>query len=211
MVDPVFEPLRQLKSPIFVMPYENIDTDQILPARFMTTARRVNLADALFRDLRDRGTSEPAAELDRIDHGTRRALVAGRNFGAGSSREHAVWALADCGFRVIISSKIADIFAGNAARNGMLTIEVPNPINEALLKSRGMDVQVDLLGGMLTVPGIGLSHSFSMDPFARLCLSEGRDPLAFLLGQSSEIARYAQLGCVPSPDLRAALGLITRN
>ena len=140
-----------------------------------------------------------------MPRGSHQVLVAGRNFGAGSSREHAVWALVDFGFRVIISSKIANIFAGNAVRNGLLTIEVPRDVAEKLLGVDGLEVMVDLFDSTLAVPAIGLAHTFKIDPFARLCLLEGRDALGFLLEQQADIAEYLTRGSVPSPDLRTAL------
>ena len=180
---------------------EDIDTDQILPARFMTNARRVDLAHALFRDWKDGEQGLQTRSLDEVEPGSHRILVAGRNFGAGSSREHAVWALVDRGFRVVISSEIGSIFAGNAARNGLLSIEVPAAVNSTLLAAQGEEADVDLVGCTLTVPAMGLAHRFEVDPFTRTCLIEGLDPLSYLLGQRVHLAGYMDRPPAPSPCL----------
>ena len=177
-------------SSFVALPRENVDTDQIIPARFLTTTTREGLGPHAFQDWRylADGTPNPDFPLNHPGAGDARILVAGRNFGCGSSREHAVWALLGTGFRAVISSTFADIFRGNAIGNGLLPIQVHADVLAALLaESRsGARLGVDLEHRMLTLPS-GATVSFPVPSFARYCLLNGIDEMQFLLGAGSEV------------------------
>jgi 3-isopropylmalate/(R)-2-methylmalate dehydratase small subunit len=177
-------PVWTFESTYVALPSENVDTDQIIPARFLTTTQRTGLGRHAFQDRRYRadGTPEPDFPLNRPEAAGAAVLVAGHNFGCGSSREHAVWALMDAGFRAVVSSGFADIFRGNALGNGLLPVEVPPDALAALLAARpaGARVRVDLDARTLTLPG-GRAVRFPVPPFARHCLLRGIDELGFLL------------------------------
>ena len=181
-------------SSYVVLPREHVDTDQIVPARFLTTTRRDGLGPHAFHDWRYRadGTPDPAFPLNRPPAGEARVLVAGHNFGCGSSREHAVWALLGAGFRAVVSSGFADIFRGNALGNGLLPLEVPPDVLAELIAA-GVDprarVRVDLPACTLGTPA-GREIRFPVPPFARHCLLHGIDELQFLLGAEPEVAAY---------------------
>ena len=177
-----------------VLPAENIDTDQIIPARFLTTTHRDGLGPVAFNDWRYAadGTPNSAFPLNRPDAAGARVLVAGRNFGCGSSREHAVWALQGADFRAVVSSQFADIFRGNALGNGLLPIEVDAETLAALMApDRPADarVRVDLETCRLTLPD-GRAVTFPVPPFARHCLLHGIDEMQFLLGALGEVQDY---------------------
>jgi 3-isopropylmalate/(R)-2-methylmalate dehydratase small subunit len=182
-------------QPIFsrtvVLPAEHIDTDQIIPARFLTTTSREGLGRHLFADWRyDReGLPKPGFVLNRPEAQGCQVLVAGRNFGCGSSREHAVWALLDYGFRAVVSSQIADIFRGNAARNGLLPIVIDDATHQWLLAHPQYRVRIDLHERTLSADD-GPTVVFPFEPFARHCLLHGVDELGFLLSQSQRIEVY---------------------
>jgi 3-isopropylmalate/(R)-2-methylmalate dehydratase small subunit len=175
------------------LPRENVDTDQIIPARFLTTTSRDGLGPHAFQDWRylADGSPNPDFALNRADARGARILVAGDNFGCGSSREHAVWALKGAGFRAIVSSGFADIFRGNALGNGLLPIQVDADMLSALLADRATEARlvVDLERCTLTLPD-GRTISFAVPPFARHCLLHGIDEMQFLLGSSTEIDAY---------------------
>ncbi len=182
-------PLKNLESTTVVLAERNIDTDQIIPARFLTTTSRSGLADGAFADWRfdAQGRPRPECPLNTPDSGE--ILVAGENFGCGSSREHAVWALMELGFRVVISSRLADIFRANALKNGLLAIEVDAATHAWLLDHPGAKVGVDVAECRLELPerpGV----SFELDPFARTCLLEGVDALGYMLGQLDAIEAF---------------------
>jgi 3-isopropylmalate/(R)-2-methylmalate dehydratase small subunit len=202
MTDPVNEPLDFVRSPLWVLREENVDTDQILPARFMTSVTRWDLGGGLFRDWRDADEMFRRRFDKRQDQGSC-ILVAGKNFGVGSSREHAVWALMDFGIRVVISPAFADIFAGNAVRNGLLTIVVPTNVHDVLLDSDGEMAEVDLSTEMLKIIDTGLSFKFDTDAFARWCLLEGLDALTVLKRHQTMIARHAAKDTIPRPNTQA--------
>ena len=177
-----------------VLPAENIDTDQIIPARFLTTTARDGLGPVAFNDWRYAadGTPNPAFPLNQPGADGARVLVAGRNFGCGSSREHAVWALQGAGFRAVVSSQFADIFRGNALGNGLLPIEVDAATLAALMdpeRPADAEVRVDLEACTLTLPD-GRAVTFPVPPFARHCLLRGIDEMQFLLGALGEVAEY---------------------
>jgi 3-isopropylmalate/(R)-2-methylmalate dehydratase small subunit len=184
---------RQLEARTVVLPFADIDTDQIIPARFLTTTSREGMGNNLFYDwrYRDDGSLNADFVLNTPDSENCRLLVAGDNFGCGSSREHAAWALLDYGFRAVISTRIADIFRSNALKNGLLPIEVDESVHRWLLDNPGVTLRIDVLSSSLTLP-TGLSVHFLIDRFARHCLIEGIDPLGFLQQHEAAIAAFEQ-------------------
>jgi 3-isopropylmalate/(R)-2-methylmalate dehydratase small subunit len=187
------EPIRRIRSRTVVLPFTNIDTDQIIPARFLRTTTRAGLGQQLFADWRygADGVLKPDFPLNRSDAAGCAVLVAGRNFGCGSSREHAPWALLDYGFRAVISTEIADIFRSNSLKNGLLPIEVDEPTGQWLLEHPGAEVTIDLDTTTLCLPG-GNVVTFPIEGFARYCLLNGVDELGFLIARQAEIAAYEQ-------------------
>jgi 3-isopropylmalate/(R)-2-methylmalate dehydratase small subunit len=185
------QPIRTLSSRTVVLPDTNIDTDQIIPARFLTTTTKEGLGRQLFSDWRYdvNGAPKPDFALNRPEAAGCAILVAGRNFGCGSSREHAPWALLDYGLRAVISTEIADIFRNNSLKNGLLPIVVDDRTHRWLLEHPGVSVQIDLQSSTLTLPD-GTAVTFPIEAFARYCLLNGVDELGFLLQQASAIARY---------------------
>jgi 3-isopropylmalate/(R)-2-methylmalate dehydratase small subunit len=185
------EPIRQIRSRTAVLPYTNIDTDQIIPARFLRTTTRAGLGQQLFADWRYSadGAIKPEFALNRPETVGCAVLVAGRNFGCGSSREHAPWALLDYGFRAVISTEIADIFRSNSLKNGLLPIEVDEPTGQWLLDHPGAEVTIDLEAATLRLAN-GLAVAFPIERFARYCLLNGVDELGFLLARQGEITAY---------------------
>jgi len=185
------EPIRQLRSRTAVLPYTNIDTDQIIPARFLRTTTREGLGRNLFADWRYGPDGEPKSDfpLNRSEAAGCAVLVGGRNFGCGSSREHAPWALLDYGFRAVISTEIADIFANNSLKNGLLPIVVDEGTASWLLEHPGAEVTIDLERTTLTLPS-GAQAKFPIEPFARYCLLNGVDELGYLLSQQQKISAY---------------------
>ncbi len=186
-------PLQHLISTTLVVAERNIDTDQIIPARFLTTTGRDGLARAAFADWRfdADGNEKPGCVFNQPQAAASQILVAGENFGCGSSREHAVWALAQLGFRVVISSRVADIFRANALKNGLLAIEVDAQTHTWLLQHPGVELTVDVVSCSIRLPD-GRQIGFALDPFARTCLLEGVDAMGYLLAQSDAIAKYEQ-------------------
>lgn len=186
------EPITTLVSTYIVIPAVNIDTDQIIPARFLKTTERMGLGPHAFHDWRyaGDGTPKPDFPLNTADANDARILVAGRNFGCGSSREHAVWALLDAGIRAVISSEFADIFRGNALGNGLLPVQIDEELVQELIRdARGLSLTVDLESQTLTLPD-GLAVQFPVSPFAKTCLLRGVDELGFLLDAAPEIERH---------------------
>ena len=185
------EPLKRVHSRTVVIPSSNIDTDQIIPARFLTTTTKQDLGAQLFADWRYRadGSPNPDFALNRPQARGAQVLVTGRNFGCGSSREHAPWALLEFGFRAVISTEIADIFRGNSLKNGLLPIVVDDATSRWLLDHAGAEVDIDLQTSRLTLP-TGASVSFPMEAFARHCLMNGVDELGYLRSKVADIERY---------------------
>jgi len=185
------EPIRTIRSKTVVLPFDDIDTDQIIPARFLTTTTKDGLGQHLFSNWRyaDDGTPRPDFALNRPEAKGATILVAGRNFGCGSSREHAPWALVDYGFRAVVSSEFADIFRNNALKNGLLPVIVDAETHAWLLANPGAEITVDLESTTLTLPD-GRAVSFPIDRFSRYCLMNGLDQLGFLLEQRDAIAEY---------------------
>lgn len=188
------QPIRTIESRTVVLPFTNIDTDQIIPARFLTTTTKEGLGRQAFADWRydASGAPKPDFVLNRPEAAGCAILVAGRNFGCGSSREHAPWALLDCGLRVVISTEIADIFRNNSLKNGLIPVVVEEPIHAWLLDNPGACVRIDLQTSTLSLPS-GATVSFPIEAFARYCLLNGVDELGFLLQQAPAIGRYEQI------------------
>ncbi len=187
------QPIRIIESRTVVLSSTNIDTDQIIPARFLTTTTREGLGKSAFADWRYQSDGSPRADfiLNQPEAAHCEILIAGRNFGCGSSREHAPWALLDYGFRAVISTEIADIFRSNALKNGLLPLVVDGTTHQWLLEHPGAAVRIDLQACTVTLPS-GQAVTFPMEAFARFCLLNGIDELGFLLQQSDTIARYEQ-------------------
>jgi 3-isopropylmalate/(R)-2-methylmalate dehydratase small subunit len=185
------EPLKRVRSKTVVIASTNIDTDQIIPARFLTTTTKEGLGKQLFADWRylTDGTANPNFVLNQPEAREARVLVAGRNFGCGSSREHAPWALLDYGIRAVISTEIADIFKSNALKNGLLPITVDDTTSQWLLDHPGAAVDIDLATARLTLP-TGVATSFPIEAFARHCLLNGIDELGYLRSKLEQIESY---------------------
>jgi 3-isopropylmalate/(R)-2-methylmalate dehydratase small subunit len=185
------DPIKQIRSRTAVLPYTNIDTDQIIPARFLRTTVRAGLGKHLFSDWRYAadGSLKPDFALNQPSAAGCQILVAGRNFGCGSSREHAPWALHDYGFRAVISTEIADIFRGNSLKNGLLPIVVDAASAEWLLAHPGAELLIDLERNVITLP-TGTQVHFEIEGFARYCLLNGIDELGYLRSQEAAITRF---------------------
>ena len=186
------EPFRTLTSRVVVLAEANIDTDQIIPARFLTTTTREGLGRFAFHDWRfdGEGAERPGCGLNDIDPAAHRVLVAGDNFGCGSSREHAPWALLDFGFRAVVSTAIGDIFRSNALKNGLVPIVVDRETHAALLARPDQEVTVDLEAKELRFGNhVG---PFEGDAFSRACLMEGVDTLGYLLNSTAAIAAFEE-------------------
>lgn len=187
-----FEPLDSIAVPIL---QANLDTDQILPARYLQKPRSDNFGDYLFRDLRLRkdGSEVPNFVLNRPPYRDGRIMVGRRNFGCGSSREHAVWALHDYGFRAVIAPSFGDIFSSNALKNGLLPIALPATVVDGLLEAiaaeQGAHVKIDLAAQTVVAPD-GTTHAFAIDPFAKHCLINGLDELDYTLSQMQKIVEF---------------------
>ena len=204
-------PFEPFTSTYVVLPVDNVDTDQIIPARFLTTIESTGLGGAAFHDWRYHadGTPNVAFPLNQPGTADARVLVAGRNFGCGSSREHAVWALLGVGFRAIVSTKFADIFRGNALANGLLPIEVEAAVVERLAvaaRDSSRPVSVDLDSQTLIMPDGDAIH-FPIAAFAKHCLLHGIDDLDFLLGAAAEVSAYESA----HPPRVSALGARTSS
>jgi 3-isopropylmalate/(R)-2-methylmalate dehydratase small subunit len=185
------EPIQSITSRTVVLPRTDIDTDQIIPARFLRTTSREGLGRQLFADWRylPDGTSNPDFELNKPAAQGCKVLVGGRNFGCGSSREHAPWALLDHGILAVVSSEFADIFRSNALKNGLVPVVVDDTTLQWLIANPGVEVTVDLATSTLRLPG-GKSVTFPIEPFARYCLMQGVDQLGYLLSKNPEITAY---------------------
>jgi len=185
------ERITRFTSPTVAWPADDVDTDQVIPARFLKGTARSGWGEHLFADRRYDADGRPRPEfpLNRPEAKGARVLVAGRNFGCGSSREHAVWALQGYGFQAVIALSFADIFRGNALKNGLLPVAVDESTHARLLSAPGSAVTVDLEAQKVTLAD-GMGASFVIDPFARYCLLNGIDELQFLLGQEEAVAAY---------------------
>ena len=185
--------IQRIQSRTVVIPTRDIDTDQIIPARFLTATTREGFGENLFYDLRFDGDGKPRPDfpLNAPDTAGAEILVAGNNFGCGSSREHAPWALMDYGISAVISTEIADIFRSNALKNGLVPVVVNAATHEWLLNNPGVEVEVDVESTTLGLPD-GTRIEFPIDAFARHCLLEGIDQLGFLKRQAPEITQFEE-------------------
>jgi 3-isopropylmalate/(R)-2-methylmalate dehydratase small subunit len=183
--------MRIIESQTVVLPFTNIDTDQIIPARFLTTTTKEGLGKQAFADWRYDASGAPRSDfiLNTPEAQGCEILVAGRNFGCGSSREHAPWALLDYGFKAVISTEIADIFRSNSLKNGFLPIVVDDTTHRWLIENPRAKVRIDLERNSLQLP-TGVSVTFPIEAFARYCLLNGTDELGFLLQRADAIAQY---------------------
>jgi 3-isopropylmalate/(R)-2-methylmalate dehydratase small subunit len=186
------EPFTTFRSALIPLPAENVDTDQIIPARFLKTTEKSGLADALFYDWRYDADGQPRADfvINQPVMQGRAVLLAGDNFGAGSSREHAPWALTSWGIRAILSTSFADIFRNNSLKNGLLPIVVDagthRALFERLVADPDMEVTVDLEAQVVHLPD-DQDIAFSVDPFARRMLLDGTDEIGWLLARGAAI------------------------
>ncbi|MGD2131321.1 MAG: 3-isopropylmalate dehydratase small subunit [Maricaulaceae bacterium] len=185
------KPFRKLTAKTRVLDQSNVDTDQIIPARFLTATTREGFGEHAFHDRRWNadGTEKADSPLPSSGPGEATILVAGKNFGCGSSREHAAWALSDYGFKAVISSGLADIFRANALKNGLLAIDAPEEVYERLLTQPDIPVTIDLDAKTIAV-GNDAPVAFEIEPFARTCLLEGVDQLGYLLAREDSIAAF---------------------
>jgi 3-isopropylmalate/(R)-2-methylmalate dehydratase small subunit len=185
------QPATRFQSRTVAIASSNIDTDQIIPARFLTTTTKEGLGKQLFADWRYRADGSPVPEfvLNRPEALGAQVLVAGKNFGCGSSREHAPWALLDFGFRAVISTEIADIFRGNSLKNGFLPIVVDEATSQWLLQHPGAEVTIDLDSATLALP-TGAVIGFPIEPFARHCLLSGVDEFGYLRSKIPQIEKF---------------------
>jgi 3-isopropylmalate dehydratase, small subunit len=184
-----------LESTCVLLPFENIDTDQIIPARFLSATSRQGFGDNLFRDWRYKKNGEKNNEFVLNNPKFNgKVLVAGKNFGSGSSREHAVWAIFDYGFRAVVSSFFADIFMNNALNNGLLPIVISDDLLKKLLGmiqiDPGTKVKIDLEKQTFTILSAGDSVKFAINPYKKECLLKGLDDIDFLLSMKSQITSY---------------------
>ena len=190
-------PLRTIESSFVVLNAQNVDTDQIIPARYLKTTDRRGLGDALFADWRYDESGAPRADfaLNAPEARGAQILVAGHNFGCGSSREHAPWALRGYGFRAVVSTRFADIFHSNALKNGLLPVTVPDDVHERLVawpeRGQGAVLAIDVAAETLTLPD-GESVRFPIESFAKHCLLNGVDELGFLLAAEAEITAFEE-------------------
>jgi 3-isopropylmalate/(R)-2-methylmalate dehydratase small subunit len=185
--------IDSITSTTVVLPVENVDTDQIIPARFLKATSKVGLGSKLFADWRfdGEGKAKPDFVLNRPEAAGAQILVAGDNFGCGSSREHAPWSLTDYGFRAVISTSIADIFRNNSLKNGLVPVMIDQASHAKLLAAPGATLTISVADRTVTLPD-GSKASFPIDPFARYCLLNGVDELEFLLSQDKDITAFEE-------------------
>jgi len=191
------EKFHKLISRVVPLPIENVDTDQIIPARFLKAVERKGFGDNLFRDWRYKkdGTPNPDFVLNNPKY-SGQILAAGKNFGSGSSREHAAWAVYDAGFRVVVSSFFADIFKSNVLNNGLLPVQVPEAFLDEIFQIVQTDptteVEVDLENQTITILKAEISVNFDINPYKKECLLNGYDDIDFLLSLKKEILAFEQ-------------------
>ena len=200
------EPFKTLSATAVAMDYSNIDTDRIVPARFLHNARSVGYGKFLFHDVRFDGEGREIADFVLNQEPTRdaRILVAAENFGCGSSREAAVWALAGYGIRTVIASSFGDIFFENSFKNGLLTVILPEAelarLREAVHARPGAEVAVDLVKQTVTGPD-GVDYRFDIDPFKKECLLSGQDEIGLTLAREADIVAFEQRQRIEMPWL----------
>jgi 3-isopropylmalate/(R)-2-methylmalate dehydratase small subunit len=186
---------KHIKSSVVPLPIENIDTDQIIPARFLKATTRDGFGNNLFRDWRYDENDNPKADFV-LNHPTYsgKILVAGKNFGCGSSREHAAWAIADYGFDVVVSSFYADIFKGNALNNGLLPVQVSDAfldkIFQAVTADHHAEIEIDLENQIITIVDSGEQETFEINAYKKACLLNGYDDIDYILSNKESIEAY---------------------
>ena len=185
--------VKYIQSTTVLLPQTDVDTDQIIPARFLTTTTKDGLGDAIFAEWRYEKDGSPVADFPLNQPGAKESqvLVAGNNFGSGSSREHAPWGLVDFGFRAVVSTQIADIFRNNSLKNGLVPIVIDAEPHAWLLANPGAEVSIDVEAATITLPGRA-PIEFPLDAFSKHCLLNGVDQLGFLLGKDADITRFEQ-------------------
>ena len=184
------EPIRKIEGIAVSLPHSDIDTDQIIPARFLKVTDKEGLGEKLFFDWRfqDDGTENPDFVLNNPENNSAKALIAGNNFGCGSSREHAPWALFDWGIRAIVSTSFADIFRANALKNGLIIIELPEEAVSSLQEKAPTTVSIDL--ATATLEHNGKRWTFPIDAFSQNCIMEGKSELDYLLDKGPAIEKF---------------------
>ena len=197
-----YDKFKTLTSTAVPLPIENVDTDQIIPARFLKAVERKGFGDNLFRDWRYDKKNQPIVDFPLNDSKySGKILVGGKNFGSGSSREHAAWAIYDYGFRVVVSSFFADIFKGNALNNGLLPVVVSPAFLEKIFKAIENDpstqFEVDLENQKFTVLATGESEAFEINPYKKHCLQNGLDDIDYLVAMQADIEAFE---ASPSPS-----------
>jgi 3-isopropylmalate/(R)-2-methylmalate dehydratase small subunit len=187
------DPIKQIHSRTVVLPMEDIDTDQIIPARFLTTTTKTGLGERLFTDWRYAPDGSPREDfvLNTPAGNGAAIMVAGRNFGCGSSREHAPWALVDFGIRAVISTEIADIFRSNSLKNGLVPVIVDSDTHRWLLENPGVELTIDLESRSVQLPD-GRNVPFPIDGFSRYCLMNGLDQLGYLMENEAAITKFEE-------------------
>lgn len=186
------EPFQRLTTTAVPLRAENVDTDQIIPARFLTAVTKEGMGDGLFSSWRYNadGSPKPDFVLNQSEYDGAEVLIAGRNFGSGSSREHAVWALTEYGFKAVITPGFGDIFYNNSLKNGLLPIALPTETVNMLLdlveEEPETTITIDLANQTVTLPD-GQQHRFEIDPFRKLCLLDGVDDLGYILSKEEQV------------------------
>ena len=189
------QPFKKVTSKAVPLRQENVDTDQVIPARFLTAVTKEGMGDGLFSAWRYNADGTPNADfvLNKPEHQNADVLIAGRNFGSGSSREHAVWALTDYGFKTVIAPSHADIFYNNSLKNGLLPVALPEETVNMLLdlveEEPETQIAVDLETQTVTLPD-GQQQHFDIDPFRKMCLLQGMDDLGYILSKEAAIEQY---------------------
>ena len=191
------EKFQTLTSTIVPMPNQNVDTDQIIPSRFLKATTREGFGDNLFRDWRYDDQGKPQPDFILNDPGVSgEILVAGKNFGSGSSREHAAWAIYDYGFKAVISSFFADIFKNNALNNGLLTVQVSEAFLQKIFRQYAEQpdtrLRIDLSAQTITITDSGDAEQFDINPYKKYCLEQGYDDIDYLISQKEKIENYEQ-------------------
>ncbi|MGB0346188.1 MAG: 3-isopropylmalate dehydratase small subunit [Balneolaceae bacterium] len=189
------EKFEILESKVVPLPVQDVDTDQIIPARFLKATSREGFGENLFRDWRFDQEGNPKTDFVlNSDEFSGSVLLAGENFGCGSSREHAAWALVDYGFKAVISSFFADIFKGNSLNNGLLPVQVSPgflaQLFEKVQSDSNTEIVVDLPNQTVSLTGTDLSESFDINPYKKMCLLNGYDDIDFLLSKKAEIETF---------------------
>lgn len=189
------ESFQKLTTTAVPLRAENVDTDQIIPARFLTAVTKAGMGDGLFSSWRYNpdGTPKPDFVLNKPEYQSAQLLIAGRNFGSGSSREHAVWALTEYGFKAVITPGYGDIFYNNSLKNGLLPVVLPTETVNMLLdlveEEPETQITIDLQNQTVILPD-GQQHKFDIDPFRKLCLINGVDDLGYLLSKAEKITAF---------------------